>query len=368
MIKYLNSVNSKLQSVETYRILWLLVCGCMFSISCGSSPRAGNLQVAGDEQYLDSMDVEDAAEPTIQEKAPVLVTAEDIVITKDLMYDKYTLEDEYLYNKTERRFQWDKIKDRLAFLENSINEGGSWVVFSNYKNRNGESPLIKNFRRNAYNRVCDTLLGTERYQSVPLYEMSDTLQPFAYGQDGALARIIDTTSGNFLGVEPLHLGGEWYVPKKYVKYISDSIVFNKVIFVDRTNQNIATLEKQADKQWVVRSMNPATTGRFKPPYAQRTPLGIFVVQDKKNRMVFLRDGSVETGGFAPYASRFTNGAYVHGVPTNEPNTSIIEYSYSLGTTPRSHMCVRNATSHAKFVYDWAPVNSSLVFVIEEDSL
>ena len=82
-------------------------------------------------------------------------------------------------------------------------------------------------------------------------------------------------------------------------------------------------------------------------YAQPTPLGMFVLQEKKPKMIFLKDGSTATGGFAPYANRFNNGGYIHGVPTNAPAKGIIEYSYTLGTTPRSHMCVRNATSHAK---------------------
>ena len=37
-------------------------------------------------------------------------------------------------------------------------------------------------------------------------------------------------------------------------------------------------------------------------------------------MIFLKDGSAATGGFAPYASRFNNGGYIHGVPTNAPAT------------------------------------------------
>lgn len=151
--------------------------------------------------------------------------------------------------------------------------------------------------------------------------------------------------------------------RKYVKPIADSVTFDKAIFVDVTNQNIATLE-HAGSKWLVRSMNPATTGQHRPPYAQETPLGIFVVQEKKARMIYLVDGSKETGGFAPYASRFTNGGYIHGVPVNAPRKSLIEYSPTLGTTPRSHMCVRNATSHAKFVYDWAPVNETIVFVFD----
>ena len=116
--------------------------------------------------------------------------------------------------------------------------------------------------------------------------------------------------------------------------------------------SIASLERSGKGQWVVRSMNPSTTGRHLPPYAQETPLGMFVLQEKKVKMVFLKDGSKETGGYAPYASRFTDGAYIHGVPVNAPRKTQIEYSPSLGTTPRSHMCVRHATSHAKFIYDW----------------
>ena len=63
-------------------------------------------------------------------------------------------------------------------------------------------------------------------------------------------------------------------------------------------------------------------------------------------------------------SRFTNGAYIHGVPVNVPRTEMIEYSWSLGTIPRSHMCVRNATSHSKFIFDNMPAEATLIVVIE----
>ena len=90
---------------------------------------------------------------------------------------------------------------------------------------------------------------------------------------------------------------------------------------------------------------------------------MFVLQEKKTKMIFLKDGSAATGGFAPYASRFNNG----GIFTEYPpmhRQQIIEYSYTLGTIPRSHMCVRNATSHAKFIFEWAPVNETIIFVLE----
>ena len=290
------------------------------------------------------------------------LTGKDISLTDSLLYDKYTLEDEYLYEKKKRGFQWEKIKEKLALIENMQEDQRVWGVIQNYKNRNRESPLVKKFARNAYKRIADSL-GTERYQSAPLYTVNDTLKPEIYGRDGALFHLCEET-GKFYLIENIYDQQRWYVPKRYLKLLPDSSVFHHVAVVDRKNQNIATLERVARGTWLIRSKNPATTGRNKPPYAQPTPLGIFLIQEQKKKMIYLKDGSPEHGGYAPYASRFTCGAYVHGVPVQAPRKSMIEYSWSLGTTPRSHMCVRNATSHAEFIYWWAPLRQSLVVVIE----
>ncbi len=134
--------------------------------------------------------------------------------------------------------------------------------------------------------------------------------------------------------------------------------------LDRLDQNIATLESMDKGEWKIRSMNPATTGRHAPPYAQETPLGCICFSKRSRVWFFLKDGSTATGGYAPYASRFTNGAYIHGVPVNVPRTAMIEYSWSLGTTPRSICAFAMLLSHAKFVFDWAPAERSLVVVIE----
>ena len=291
-----------------------------------------------------------------------LLTADDVTLTKDLLYDTYTLEDTYPYKDTVRSFKWDVIRNCLAYIENMQRDSVQWVVLQNYKNMNREAPLVRNFVRNTYRRVADTL-GVERYQSVPLYLPGDTLVPERYGRDGTLA-CLRGMEGSFDRIFPITLEDEWLVPRRYLKRLDDSTAFNHVVFVDRLDQNITTLERVDKGHWKIRSMNPATTGRHAPPYAQETPLGMYLLQQKKVRMVFLKDGSAATGGYAPYASRFTNGAYIHGVPVNVPRTEMIEYSWSLGTTPRSHMCVRNATSHAKFIFDWAPEERSLVVVIE----
>lgn len=335
----------------------VIIATCLF---CSCTSRTGEISSA-ETQYADSL-AQDSITQSEVKPVDKTLTAEQIFITKDLLYDKYTLEDTYPYKDTTRQFQWDKIKERLALLENIQLTPSTWAIIQNYKNRNGEAPLVRKFKRNAYGRVADTL-GVERYQSVPLYLLTDTLVAERYGQDGELTRFLED-GDNFVKTEPIFTGGEWMVPKKYVKVIGDTIVFNKAVFVDRHNQNIASLERKSEGEWAVRSMNPATTGLRRPPYAQETPLGIFVLQEKKVKMIFLKDGSKETGGYAPYASRFTDGAYIHGVPVNAPRKSQIEYSWSLGTTPRSHMCVRNATSHAKFIFDWAPVNETIVFVVE----
>lgn len=301
---------------------------------------------------------------TIQVEEPVVVTeftANDIRLVQDLTYDKYTLEETYPYKDTVRHFQFDKYKEVIAKLENLQREPQPWGILQNRKNKNGEAPLVPNWSRNEYKNVADTL-GVERFQGIPLYLERDSV-PIRYGLDGELVRLHhNNDSSEYILAETVYVPGNFKIPRKYV-YFTDTIQFDKIAFVDRKNQNIAVVER-ADTAWLVRSMNPATTGQHRPPYAHDTPLGIFVVQEKKDKMYYLVDGTSRIAGYAPWASRFSNGGYIHGVPTNNPNAAIIEYSQTLGTIPRSHMCVRNASSHAKFFYDMVSVGDALVVVIE----
>ncbi len=290
---------------------------------------------------------------------------ENIIIEKEFLYDKHTLEDVYPYKDTTREFQWNKIRVYLAMIDSIQSEPSLWGILKNRSNKNGVAPLARNANKNKYNNMADAF-GVERYQGIPLYLPEALDAPERYGWDGSLVKIINNPTGDtseLINIGTVAFEGEWKTPKKYVTYIADTTIFTKVIFVDRTNQNIATMEKAGNK-WLVRSMNPATTGVHRPPYMHETPLGIFVIQEKKSKMIFLKDGSVQTGGFAPYASRFCNGGYIHGVPVNSPRKALIEYSPTLGTTPRSHMCVRNATSHAEYVFNWAPIEQALVIVLE----
>lgn len=313
------------------------------------------------------------ANDTIPAEAPASVpvvvykdiAAADIVIDRALLYNRYTLDSVYAYRDTVRRFQWDKIRGELAKIEWAQQHPTRWGVVQNRRNSSGEAPLVKRFYRNAYHNISDTL-GVERYQSAPLYLLTDTVTPEIYAEDGTLLRFIDySTDSTFVRVWSVDSRGEWLIPAKYIR-IFGPVTFGRIAAVDRTNQNIMTLERDPTHalRWLIRSMNPVTTGRHHPPYQHETPLGIFVAQEKKEKMYYYVDGTTEIAGYSPWATRFSSGGYIHGIPVNLPHTEIIEYSSTLGTTPRSHKCVRNATSHAEFIYDWMPVDQSLVVVIE----
>ncbi|MGL4687360.1 MAG: L,D-transpeptidase, partial [Fusobacteriaceae bacterium] len=240
-------------------------------------------------------------------------------------------------------------------------ENGNFGILKNYRNYNKLPPLVKNLTKDKYGTIRDSF-GVTRDQGIPLYNENEIEIPERYARDGVLVSIVET-GDDFVKIKALEIEGVWLVPKRYVKGIK-TLEFKKVIVIDRKNQNISTMDN-VDNIWKVRSMNPITTGLEKAPHKFATPLGIYVIQGKLLEMLYLKDGSKEEiDGSAPYASRFSAGAYLHGVPVKLPATEHIEYMWSLGTKPSSHMCVRNATSHAKFIYDWSKINKTLVFVIE----
>lgn len=296
------------------------------------------------------------------QEEPKELTANDIILNKDIQYENYHLEDEYPYNDTVRVFQWDKVKEKLAHIDNEVAKGGNWAIFSNYRNMNGEAPTVANFVRNEYKRVSDQY-GVERYQSVPLYTSDIDTTLTRYGRDGWMVKILGSDTTEMVKVSGVSFEDEYLIPQRYLVKWGDTISIDKVVVVDVTNQNIAVIEKREDG-WYILSMNPATTGVHNPPYALETPVGVFAVQEQKQKMYYTKDGSSELAGYAPFASRFTNGGYIHGVPVQYPRQSIIEWSPTLGTIPRSHMCVRNASSHSEFIYDWATVKETVVVVID----
>lgn len=310
---------------------------------------------------IDTLEIDSILSDSLVSVAEPDLPSDSVILREELLYDAHSLEDEYSYRGEQRGFQWSKIKEYLALVERLQREHTTLGVLQNYKNKNGLPPLPQKHGRNKHENAIDSL-GVERSQAIPLFEEGGDI-PVIYARDGSLVRILSRDSLAMAHIEGISFGGAWQVPDRYVATLGDSLFIRHIAFVDVRNQNITLLE-QTEEGWLVRSKNPATTGLDKPPYARPTPTGIFVLQGKREKMYYLKDGTNRIEGYAPYASRFTNGAYIHGVPVNKPNGKIIEYSATLGTTPRSHMCVRNASSHAEFVFRQAKAYESLVIVID----
>lgn len=120
----------------------LIIASCVF-YSCTS--RTGEISPVH-EQQTDSLSQDTIVQPEVKPVNKKL-TAEQIEISKDLLYDQYTLEDTYPYKDTTRQFQWDKIKERLALLENIQLQPSTWAILQNYKKQKWRSTTCEKFQK-----------------------------------------------------------------------------------------------------------------------------------------------------------------------------------------------------------------------------
>ncbi len=258
-----------------------------------------------------------------------------------------------------RAFQFDKMVESVKKAKSEIDANTSAYI-TNYKNRLGTAPLYKGSTKDKF--------GIQRHQSAPAYYEPNLGSEFRYFSDGTIVSVLAETE-SFYKVRAMSFEGEYYVPKKYVSFRESIETLTKVIVVDRKNQNEGVFELIEGK-WNLISYTYATTGenaRYKLP----TDLGYFMVIEKVSRFLYLSDTTKQVAGYAPYGIRFNGGAYIHGVPVDYINKNgkridpgMQEYLYTIGTVPKSHKCVRNYTSHAKFLYDWIEIGKSIVIVIE----
>ncbi len=251
-----------------------------------------------------------------------------------------------LANVMKAEFEWSK---------------GNIAHIDNYWNNNGYAPL--------YHGGTFDQFGNRRSQSAPgYYDINDKTE-FIYITDGSLIRTL-TRVGDYTKSELVKNGNIFYIPNKYIETRNMSESLKKAIVIDRKNQNEAVFEK-TESGWKIISYTLATTGAD-GEYQQPTPLGYFYAIEKRDRFLYYEDGTTTIQGYAPYAIRFSASSYVHGVPVdwqydpqgNQIDPGIQEYSKTIGTVPLSHRCVRNYTSHAKFLYDWYTAGETAVLVIE----
>lgn len=261
---------------------------------------------------------------------------------------------------TKRVFQFDKMNQAIQKAEKAFN-AGPLTYINNYHNLKGNAPQYKGKDQD--------IAGNRRSQSAPGYPNPADLSEFSYLGDGTLVRILSTGS-EYTRVAQVKDEKVFFVPNKYVVNPAAVYEIGKVIAIDRENQNEAVFEKISG-EWKVISYTLATTGKV-GTYHQPTPLGFYSAIEKRERFYYYEDGTTRIQGYAPYAVRFAGGAYVHGVPVNYKfakdgsriDPGKIEFSKTLGTVPLSHKCVRNYTSHAKFLYDWFTPGNTIVIIIE----
>jgi hypothetical protein len=267
----------------------------------------------------------------------------------------------YIFSKLAepREFQFNKMHQELNNLK-SFTDNSTTAYITNYKNSKGTAPLHNGSTNDDY--------GIARYQSAPVYFSPSTKADFRYIADGTLINIIGQTDF-FYQITTNNFEGEYYVPKKYVSLRNSIKELEKVVIVDRKNQNEGVFE-YVDGKWNIISYIYATTGE-KAKYKLPTDLGYYMTIEKRDRFLYLDDETSEIAGYAPFALRFSGGTYIHGVPVafvkeNDKlvDPGIIEYLFTIGTTPRSHKCVRNYSSHAEFLYNWAEIGKTAVIIIE----
>jgi hypothetical protein len=286
-----------------------------------------------------------------------------------------------------RRFRFDTMFERVTDLKVAVDATDTGYIY-NVGNSNGLAPLYKG----AYSR---DEFGVPRYQGAPAYYAPDwDSSHMRYMQDGLLLAILEDT-GKFYKVNAYDYEGEYYVPKRYVSRRNSIESLTQVIVVDIQNQNEGIFEYR-DGIWHLISYSYATTGAD-TKYKEPTIPASYQIIAKQDYFKYKDDITKIIAGYAPYALRFNGGAFVHGVPVNyklvrktfviqeeikdEEGNIIqkeiteqrivdkidpgqIEYMGSLGTIPLSHKCVRNITSHAKFLYDWVVLGKASVVVID----
>ncbi len=261
-----------------------------------------------------------------------------------------------------RSFRLDMLLDRAVKLK-AQTDLGETVFIANYKNVNGRPPVLSG------GDDVDAW-GYRRSQSAPAYAESGAKAVFRYAPDGLLGRRLEAIDGMTNVYFPTFDQAYW-VPDKYLSGDGNAITdLRQVIVVDRKYQNQGVLE-YTEEGWKVIGLSYVSTGK-KGGYSMETPLGDFMGQGRFKRFYYYADGTKVIDGQAPWAIRFSGGGYLHGVPSKSSydengvrhDKPAAESLRSLGTTPQSHMCVRNYTSFAKFMYDWFVKGQCAVIVLE----
>ena len=261
-----------------------------------------------------------------------------------------------------RSFAVDKMLSHVKSLHEAL-DGKDVVYIANFRNKNGWPQRLPN-------RASTDEYGYTRQQATAGYLYPGAGATFRYIPDGMLAvRLYEGYAYTKVYI-PTFDYTCWVKNRNISSEEPEIEQLKQVIVVDRTRQNCGIFQHNG-KAWELISLSFVTTG--KPgEFSLVTPLGDFMAIERKTKFSYTADGTDEIVGYAPYVIRFSGGGYVHGVPMSYPNPNNRkifdldgrEALSSLGTIPKSHMCVRNYTSHAKFLYKWIDIGSAAIIIIE----
>ena len=271
-------------------------------------------------------------------------------------------------NGIKRGFYWREIGEKInlinTFIVNSNREKKDLYVISAYV------PLSKSY----YSPVDK--FGNRATQSVKGYLKSSLEGEYINLPDQTLFKKLSETK-DYIELETPFYGGSYYVknnPKTFKKMeLKDKI--NKYIAIDTQSQSEVALERNTTtNQYEVITYSLVTTGKDNGYSSYDTPHGVFMVAHTRTYMMFTRNlranetigaipsrlkagGNQVIAGEAPYAIRFSGGAYLHGIPGPIGASSESKWytAAKIGTYKESHKCVRHYDDQIKFLFDWLSV-------------
>lgn len=237
-------------------------------------------------------------------------------------------------------------------------------IINQFLQENLENLRVVNSYRTLLNNSKNDIFGNSSDQSI-LAHSSDKKKHFNIQDRTILA--IDSEQKTVYNVKVQNYP-DLILSKKYKnklrKFELDDKGVQKFIFIDRKSQNLFAFEKN-ENEYTILLTALVTTGK-NSKYGFETPYGNFLVAMTKSVMSYTSDVEEDKIiGDALYATRFSAGAYIHGIPSvYEPketrNKRKLVTQSRLGTYPLSHKCVRSRDEVAKFIYKWASVNSKII--------
>lgn len=247
----------------------------------------------------------------------------------------------------------EKIKELNEFVTKKISQNKELVITETYsyaQEINGEKNIPDSEGERAAN-------------ATKFYKKASDKASWVYLGDRSLLAI-EAYENNFVKVSVPNRKEFLYVKKnqfKYTRTTKFNSLIEKVIVVDRTNQNTQLFD-YVGGEFLLTHSSKSTTGYNNNNNSYRTPRGFYIVSNVKPYMMYFDDAKkpdeTKKLGRALYAVRFSGGYYLHGIPLKdelkgkERDATRKRVEAILGSHPSSHGCVRNSDEDAKFIYDW----------------